>query len=410
MTGVLNSLTENAVQCWSCPVFDRLFQVVSGAAAAVYDKFALFCAILFCVLFSFYVFNAVWQNIKGGMTDPFYQKTLKPVIINSIVMFAFLGMGVALPRFITTITFEPVANITLIYSQSLLRTDTEAVEEKVTYQPMPMRDDGFFRPQLRDTIFLIMKTTITQFQAYMKLGIAVMDHAFSWKALLGIGALIKHIIMFMIGLYLFYGFFKLFVRFCFYFADLIIAMTFFAFFFPLSMTLVVFKGAGAPKWMEGLGKNIGTERFKELIGAIVGLGSAVITYTIIMVIIAKFFSANGASADELTTLILQGNVFEADLSDDNLEMLTLGSSIVLVYVLNFIYDQIPQVTTMILNSFNVSSENKLGNELANNAMKLTGLAVNQAKRIGSIIVNGGKKDDKESGDDKKPKSEKKTGE
>lgn len=398
MNELMNPIIDGTVQCWGCPVFDRLFQVISMAAAAGYDKFVVFCMILFCVLFAFFVVSAVWKNIKGGADgDPFYAKTIRPVFINSLVAFAFLSLGVWLPRFVTTITFEPVAQITATYTQSMLRMDAETVNEKVTYQPMKMSDDGFYRPALRDTIILIMKTTITQFQAYMKLGIAVMDSAFEWKALLGVGALIKHIIMFFVGLYLFYGFFKLFVRFCFYFADVIIAMTFFAFFFPLSLTLVSFKGADAPQWMANLGKNVGTDQFKKVINAIIGLAAAVLTYTVIMVIIAKFFSAPGESAADLMTLITSGSVFDADLDQDNLAQITLGSAIVLVYVLNYIYSQIPQVTNMVLGAFNVSADNKLGEQLADDAMKLTTAAAQTMKKIGATIINGGKKDDKAGG-------------
>lgn len=390
MNGFMNSLVDNTVQCWGCPVFDRLFQIVSNAAAAVYDQFVIFCAILFCVLFAFYVVNAVWKNMKDNISDPFYQKSIKPVFINSIVALIFLSMGVMLPRFITRITFEPVADITLIYTQSMLKTDSSVVAEKVTYQPEEMSDDGFYRPELRDKIIMLMKTTITQFQSYMKLGIAVMDKAFSLEALLGIGSLIKHIILFFIGLYLFYGFFKLFIRFCFYFADIIVAMTFFAFFFPLSLILVAFKGGNAPAWISSLGKNVGTGQFKKLINSIIALASAVLTYTVIMVIIAKFFSAPGQSAAEIMELITTGQVFEGDLSGDNLAAMTLGGCIILVYVLNFIYAQIPQVTSMVLDSFGVSAENKLSEQLADDAMKLTTNIVNAAKSIGKNILSGGK--------------------
>lgn len=389
MNGFMNSLVDNTVQCWGCPVFDRLFQIVSNAAAAVYDQFVIFCAILFCVLFAFYVVNAVWKNMKDNISDPFYQKSIKPVFINSIVALIFLSMGVMLPRFITRITFEPVADITLIYTQSMLKTDSSVVAEKVTYQPEEMPDDGFYRPELRDKIIMLMKTTITQFQSYMKLGIAVMDKAFSLEALLGIGSLIKHIILFFIGLYLFYGFFKLFIRFCFYFADIIVAMTFFAFFFPLSLILVAFKGGNAPAWISSLGKNVGTGQFKKLINSIIALASAVLTYTVIMVIIAKFFSAPGQSAAEIMELITTGQVFEGDLSGDNLAAMTLGGCIILVYVLNFIYAQIPQVTSMVLDSFGVSAENKLSEQLADDAMKLTTNIVNAAKNIGKNILSGG---------------------
>ncbi len=402
MNGFMNSLIDDTVQCWGCPVFDRLFQIVSNAAAAVYDQFAIFCAILFCVLFAFYVINAVWKNMKEDVSDPWYQKSIKPVFINSIVALAFLSMGVMLPRFITSITFEPVADITLIYTQSMLKTDSTVVNEKVTYQPEEITDDGFFRPQLRDKIIMLMKTTITQFQSYMKLGIAVMDYTFSLKALIGISALIKHIILFFMGLYLLYGFFKLFVRFCFYFADIIVAMTFFAFFFPLSLILVAFKGGNAPEWISSLGKNVGTDQFKKLINSIIALSSAVITYTVIMVIIAKFFSAPGQSAAEIMELITTGQVFAGDLSGDNIAAMTLGGCVILIYVLNFIYGQIPQVTSMILDSFGVSSENELSEGLANDAMKLTTNIVTTAKNIGKTILNGGenKEDDKKAADKK----------
>lgn len=393
MNGFMNSLVDSSVQCWGCPVFDRLFQIVSDAAAAVYDQFIIFCAILFCVLFAFYVINAVWKNMKGGVTDPFYQKSLKPVLINSLVALAFLSMGIVMPRFVTTITFEPVANIALIYTQSMLKTNPDTVNERVTYQPMEMSDDGFYRPQLRDTIIMLMKTTITQFQSYMKLGIAVMDKAFSLDALLGIGALIKHIILFFIGLYLFYGFFKLFIRFCFYFADIIVAMTFFAFFFPLSLILVAFKGGDAPGWLSSLGKNVGTGQFKKLINAIIALAAAVLTYTVIMVIIAKFFSAPGQSAAEIMDLITSGNIFAGDLSGDNLAAMTIGGCVILVYVLNYIYGQIPNVTSMVLDSFGVSQENQISEQLADDAMKLTTNIVETVKKAGATILSGGEKGD-----------------
>ena len=394
MNDFINPVIDASVQCWGCPIFDRLFQIVSNAAAAVYDQFVIFCAIIFCVLFAFVVLNAVWQNIKSPTPDPWYQKSLKPLLINSLVSLTFLSMGVYLPRFVSSVTFEPVANVALIYTQSMLQTNPETVNEKVHYQPMEISDDGFFRPELRDSIILLMKTTITQFQSYIKLGIAVMDKAFSLDALLGIGNLIKHIILFFIGLYLAYAFFKLFWRFCCYFADIIVAMTFFAFLFPLSLILVAFKGADAPSWVTNLGKGIGTKQFKKLINAIIALAAAVLTYTVIMVIIAKFFSAPGQSAADIMQLITSGEVFAGDLSGDNLAAMTLGGCIILVYVLNFLYEQIPTVTQMVLDSFGVSQENQLSEQLANDAMKLTSTIVETVKKAGATIISGGKKDDK----------------
>lgn len=396
MNEIAGNLIDHTIQCYGCPIFDRLFQIVSDSAAAVYNKMAFLATLIFVVLFAFYVLNAVWQNLKKDIPDPWYQKSIRPVIINSLIALSFLWMGIGLPRLITQTTFEPVAQISLIYTQSMLNIDDEIVNERVTYKPMKMSDDGFFRSELRDKIIMLMKTTITQFQSYMKLGIAVMDSAFSWRALLGIGALIKHIILFFVGLYIFYAFFKLFFRFCCYFADIIVSMALFAFFFPLSLVLIAFRGAdNVPSWMSGLGKDLGLNQFKTLINAIIALSAAVITYTVIMVIIAKFFTAPDASVNEIMNAITTGNIFDVELSDDNVASLTIMGTVVLVYVINFIQSKIPDVTDMVLSAFNVKSENKLSEQLANDAMTLTNATINTVKNVGKIIINGGeKKDDK----------------
>ncbi len=389
----LSSLVDSTVQCWGCGVFDRLFQIVSDAAALVYDKFAYFCVVLFCVLFSFFVINAVWKTVSGNVSDPLYEKSIQRVFVNAIVCIGLLGMGVALPRFITTVTFEPVAQVAQTYTAAMINLDNETITEKVTYQPQQMGDDGFYRPQLRDKIILLMKTTITQFQSYMKLGIAVMDSAFTWRALLGVGSLLKHIMLFVMGLYLTWNFFKLFFRYCCYFADIIIAMAYFAFFFPLSLMLFAFNGAdNVPKWFGGLGKAVGVNQFKNLINAIITLASAVITYTVIMAIIAKFFAAPDVSSADLMNAITTGEIFDAELDMTNLEAMTLTSFIVLVYVLNFLQDQIPQVTKMVLSVFGVSENKQLSETLANDMMQLTQDIVDTTKKIGETIISGGEKD------------------
>lgn len=397
MNDMLTSLVDKTVQCWGCGLFDRLFQVVSDAAAAAYQQMSTVCIILFCTLFSFFVLHAVWQTIKGGISDPWYEKSVQKVFINAIVCIGLLSMGVVLPRFITTITVEPATQIATAYTQAMVQQDTITVEDKVDYQPMEMSDSGFYRPQLRDKIILLMKTTITQFQSYMKLGIAVMDRAFSWDALLGIGSFLKHVILFAIGLYLTWGFFKLFFRYCCYFADIIIAMTFFAFFFPLSLMLFAFKGASnVPGWIGKMGQNLGVSQLKNLINAIITLSSAVITYTVIMVIIAKFFSVSGVDSTNLMNAITSGQVFADDLSTENLQAMTLASCIVLVYVLNYIYGQIPQISKMILSAFGVSENKSESEQLANDMLQLTSTIWENAKKIGTTIIKGG-----ETGDGKK---------
>lgn len=398
MNEIAGNFIDGVVQCYGCPIFDRLFQIVSDSAAAVYDKMAFLATLIFCVLFAFFVINAVWQNIKKDVPDPWYQKSVRPVIINSLVALTFLWVGVGLPRLITTTTFEPVAQISLIYTQSMLNIDDDIVNERVTYKPIPMEDNGFFTVGLRDKVIMLMKTTITQFQSYMKLGIAVMDSAFSWKMLLGIGALVKHILILFVGMYIFWAFFKLFFRFCCYFADIIIAMTLFAFFFPLSLVLIAFRGAeNVPSWISGLGKDIGIGQFKTLINSIIALASAVITYTVVMVIIAKFFATPDTSINDIMNAITTGNIFDTELSDDNIASMSVVGIAVLAYIINFLTDKklISNVTDMVLSAFNVKSENKLSEQLANDAMQLTSDMFNVVKNVGSTVVsNITKKDDK----------------
>lgn len=396
MIDIINSFIDNTVQCWGCGVFDRLFQVVSTASAELYSQMTRLAFIVFFALFTAFVINAIYQNLKGGGKDPFYAKSIQKVLVNSIIVLGLLGIGVSVPKLVTRVTFEPAATVALTYTQALVKHDMDDVNEKVVYQPMEMSDDGLFRPQLRNTIINLMKTTITQFQSYMKLGVAVMDSAFTWEALLGIGALIKHIGLFFIGLYLFYGFFKLFIRFCFYFVDIIVAMAFFAFFFPFSLMLMAFDGADhIPDVVKNVSKHISKDQIKKLINAIVALASCVLTYTIIMMIIAKFFSDPDETNAALMDKILSGNVFEADLSDDNLEALTLMSVTVLVYVLNFIYKQIPQISKMILGTFGVGEENQLSEKMADDALMLSKNIINTAVNVGKTIISGGEDKKKE---------------
>ena len=405
MTNVMNNFIEDIAQCWGCGVFDNLFRVVSNAGAVVYTKIADICFAIFAVLFVFYVIWAVFKTLnpqKPDTSDKYYTKTVVRVVINSLFALTLLGMGVAIPRFVTRITFEPVADITLMYTQSILKTTPEFVDEHVrAAPPQEIPNDGFYRPQLRDTIIEIMRSSIVLFQSYMKLGIAVIDKSFTWHEMPTIGAIFRHIMYFFVGLYLFWGFLKFFLRFCFYFVDVIVNMAMFAFLFPIALMMMSFNGGDMPEWMSSLGKGLGTNQLKKVIGSIVALGAAVITYIVVMVIIARFFADSSISADELMNAITSGNVFESDLTDGNLASITLVGMIILLYVMNYIYAQIPRVSKMILDTFGVSNENAMSEQMANDAEKLVGLITNGIKSVGSTIINGGeKKADDKSGDKK----------
>ena len=153
------------------------------------------------------------KNIKEGFKDGWFDKSLRPVFVNSLFALLFLGMGVMLPRFITTVTFEPVAYVTQTYSAAMMQQTSEQIDQQIAYEPLDMDDsNGIFRVELRDTIIDIAKVTITQFQVYMKLGVAILDSALSWSMFFGVGAFVKHFILAIIGVYLFWAFFKMFFK------------------------------------------------------------------------------------------------------------------------------------------------------------------------------------------------------
>ena len=203
MQELANSLIDSGTQCWTCPVFDTLFAIISNTAAAAYHRLCIFSIVIFCVLFAFYALNIVWENIKNGAKDSLFDKTLRPVLIKSLIALSLLSMGLFVPRFISTITFEPVAVMTLEYAKVLLPSDYTIPAYQTAIN---LGDTGFFNPGLRDTIIKIMETSVANFQVYIKIGLAIIDEAFTIKALLGIGSLIKHIIICFIGIFLTYNF------------------------------------------------------------------------------------------------------------------------------------------------------------------------------------------------------------
>jgi len=383
MQELANSLIDSGVQCWTCPVFDSLFAIISNTAAAAYQRLCIFSIVIFCVLFAFYALNVVWNNIKNGGKDSLFDKTLRPILIKSLIALSLLSMGLIVPRFISMITFEPVAIMTLQYSKAMLPADYVV---PVYQNAINLGDNGFFNPALRDTIIQILETSVANFQVYIKIGIAIIDEAFSLKALLGIGSLIKHIIICFIGIFLTYNFAKLFIKYSFCFMDVIFAMAIFAFFFPLSVIFFIFRDANeAPSWMKSLGSNLGGGQIKKLINAIASVASTILTYTVIMLIIRGFLNTNGVDADSIRNSTEA--LFDFDLENSSAMQITFAGAIVLVYVINYIANQIPKVTEKILSVFNVKQENALSKEMGENVFQLTQIMATKAKDLAKTIIN-----------------------
>lgn len=384
MQELANNLINNGMQCWTCPIFDKLFAIISTTAAAAYSRLTLFSVIIFSVLLGFYIINVVWENLKKGNEDPLFQKTLRPVLIKSLIALTLLSAGLLVPKIISTVTFEPAAEITYRFSQSMLPSEYAGVQPYTN--PIALSDDGFFSPNLRDTIIKILETSVSNFQVYIKIGIGIMDEAFSIKALLhGVGALIKHIIVFFIGLFLTYNFGKLFIKYAFCFMDIIVAMAMFAFFFPLSVIFFIFKDANnAPGWMKKLGGDLGSGQIKKLVNAIISIAATILTYTIIMRIVTGFLDINHMNSDSIQ--IASAQFFEFDLDNSKAMEITVAGAIVLVYIINDIADKIPEVTKKILSVFGVSQEDSLSKEMGENTWKLTNIVFNKAKDLAKTVI------------------------
>ena len=380
---IASSLVTDGTQCWTCPIFDELFDVISRAAGAAYYRMTSFAVIIFCVLLAFYILNVVWQNLKNQVPDPMFQKSLKPVLIRSLLALALLSSGLMFPKLISRITFEPTADITLLYAKTILPSD---IKVDNSYTPITLSQDGMFNKELRDTMLELIKVSVSSFQVYINFGISIMDKGFSLSAVLhGIGGIIRHFIIFMIGLFLTYNFIKLFIKYSFCFMDIIFAMAMFAFFFPLSIIFFIFKDAeNAPGWMKNLGADLGAGQIKKLINAIVSVASAILTYTIIMLVIKGFLDSNGTDAATMSSSVQ--SFYSFDLENSSAEEITLAGAIVLVYVIRYIADQIPQITQKILSVFGVKQEDSLSKEMGENVLTLTGVMLTNAKQGIKTII------------------------
>ena len=387
------SITENLGQCWACPVFDYLFTIISKCAAAAYANLAAIGFVIFLVLLAFYIVNVAWVNIKNGGKDSMFQKTLKPVLIRALVGLTLLGLGIQVPRAVSIVTLEPVATLTLEFSKTILPDGGKNVMPYETTQNLG--DQGFFTEDLRTTMLTLIRVSVTNFQSYVNVGLNIMNQSFSLWRLIGAGItgkLIKEIIIFFLGLFLTYNFGKLFIQYSFCFMDVIIAMAIFAFFFPLSIVFFIFQDAqDAPKWMNGFGKSLGAGQIKQLINAIVSIAASILTYTIIIAILAGFLTNQGVNIDALNDdPNFFKSVFEFDLdADAAIDQISILSLVVLAFIVQYLADQVQEVTKKVLTTFGLKQEDSASKEMGKNVWALTNLAFNNAKNFTKTVITRG---------------------
>jgi len=400
MQELANTLIEHGTQCWACPLFDKLFEIISNTAAALYERLAVFSVIIFCVLFAFYILNAFWQNMKSGMSDSVsqnFQKSIKPVLIKSLFVLSLLGLGLSVPRFISKITFEPAAMVTLEYTKAMLPDSYKIPDD---YPAIKLDDSGFFNPQLRDTILQLLQTSVTNFQVFIKVGVAIVDSAFTIPTIFNLSFLMKRLLVFFIGLFLTYYFVKWFIKYSFCFMDIIVAMAMFAFFFPLSLVFFIFQGASdLPEWMKNLGKNLGGTQVKTLINAIVSVAATILDYTVIILLIRGYLNGNGINIDSIQNNL--ESIFDFNLDNPSAIQITFFGTIVLVFVVQYLQKKIPDITKEIMSTFGVKQEDALSKAMGENAWQLTNIVADQAKKLVKTIANPGEKKTEEKKEEKK---------
>ena len=397
MQELANTLITKGTQCWACPLFDRLFEIISNTAATMYAHLTIIGVIVFCVLFAFYLINALWKYSQSDMSDSFLQKSLKPVLIKSLFVFALLSLGLTVPRFISKITFEPTALVTLEYSKAMLPQDYQIPDD---YPAIQLDNNGFFNPALRNTIIQLLETSVTNFQVFIKVGIAIIDSAFTIPATFSFTFLLKRLLVFLIGLFLTYYFVQWFIKYSFCFMDIIVAMAMFAFFFPLSLVFFIFQGASdLPDWLKNLGKNLGGSQIKTLLNAIASVASTILTYTVIILVIRGYLVGNGINIDSIQNSA--ESIFDFDLDNPSAIQISFFGTIALVFIVQYLANKKDDITKEIMSAFNTKQENTLSKEAGENAWKLTTLVTNKSKQVVKTIVNPGAAKEEDKKEEKK---------
>ncbi len=378
MSGWLNSFAEGGTTCWACPVFDNLFVIISDTAARAYEQLSAFGVIVFGILFAFYAINTFWQNMKSGMNDPFFQKSLKPVLIKAVTVLSLLTLGLSVPRLISKVTFEPVTVVTMEYTKNML---PEKYKIKTDYTPIQMDNQSFFNPELKDSMLQLIQTSITNFQVFIKTGIAMIDSIFVIvHSQMDFAWFYKRLIVFLLGLYLTYYFVKIFIKYSFCFMDIIVAMAMFSFFFPLSLVFFVFQGAtNLPDWMKSLGKNLGSSQLKNLINAIISVAASILTYTIILLIIHGYLNGNGVNMETIQNST--DSLLNFDLDNPSAIQVTFLGSSVLLFMVNYLAKQLPKITQEIMNTLGLKQNTSVSDKIGEDTWQLTELVKEQTKKV-----------------------------
>jgi hypothetical protein len=320
---------------------------VSFSASGAYvriTQFALFILTAFLVFYTLYI---VMAKMAKSDEDPFYLKSMKPVLINSAVIVALLGMGLFVPKAVSTITLEPVAYLTHGIASSVLPApDHSLVMVGLTkaIQVIDPAGPGIYSPELKHRIIDIMRMTASSFQNLILFGFNMLSNSLSLDSLVAVitldfGKMLETIFMFLLGLVITWQFIKIYFKFLFYFVDVIVSLALFAFLFPVMLAAFVMQNSEAPDWVKKMGGMSGTI-FQNAVKSIITLASAMIVYVVIVAMIGAFLGGVGASE------ILAGDFSNVNFAAPEIMRSATGIA-VLVLVLKFLIAKVDPIANEI---------------------------------------------------------------
>jgi hypothetical protein len=362
--GVINTmdwLTRTIFQCWTCDAFDPLFVVISDVGAKTYDVMMNAAMLIMSIFIIFYVIYLVLIKLKETDKDPLYMNRLvKPVLIPALIITVFAAAGTVIPRAISTGILEPVAAMTTAMAKTALTPTEEAMEKAkvVDYKPKEMNSDGFYTPELKNSIVEILKTTTYGFQNFILFGASIITNTLTFDNFsifvdgkFTLSKIIGSILLILMGGTILVFFIGLMLKFLFYFIDVGIGLAMFAFLFPLMLAAFIMKNADVPDWVKNASK-MSEKFFKQCTTSIIALGSMTIVYVIIVALITGFI--NGNPDQNMMQMIMNGDFANIKYSSPEI-LQTIPGFLVMIIVVGWIYSKIDTITGEIKNALQLNS-------------------------------------------------------
>jgi hypothetical protein len=167
-----------------------------------------------------------------------------------------------------------------------------------------------------------------------------------------------------LGLYIIYQFFKLFLGFCYKFIDVIVSLAMFAFFFPFMLVLSVVQRSSSEDWVKSIGGGFSLKLVRNTFSSIVSLMGAVLVYTVIIVMVANFFSSDLFTNNEIARHVMDGTINAKMLDDINTTNVTLIAFAIFAFVMDYLRKQIESVNKEIISSFGIDPSSEIADDIA----------------------------------------------